>query len=95
LNKDLFNDKFIKFFRALGNEERIQILKLLKENKELCAQEVEKNFYLEQSTISHHLNTLRRTGIVITRKSGRNIFYSLNLESLKASWAEFEKYFNN
>lgn len=95
MNKELSNEKFIRFFRALGNEERIQILKLLRESKELCAQEVEKNFYLEQSTTSHHLNTLRRAGIVNIRKSGRNIFYSLNLENLKANWLEFERFFNN
>ena len=34
--------------------------KLLKKNVEMYAQDVEKHFYLEQSTTSHHLNTLRR-----------------------------------
>ena len=34
------------------------LLNQLKKNGEMAAQEVEKHFYLEQSTTSHHLNTL-------------------------------------
>ncbi len=83
------NQKFIKFFRALGNDERIEILKLLKENKEMCAQEIEKHFFLEQSTTSHHLNTLKNAGIVNTRKSGRNIFYTLNYDNLETTFNKF------
>ncbi|MBT6121449.1 helix-turn-helix transcriptional regulator [bacterium] len=83
------NDKFIQFFKALANEERIQILRLLKKNKEMCAQDVEKNFYLEQSTTSHHLNTLRRAGITKARKSGRNVFYSIDYDSFKEIWDQF------
>ncbi|MBT5953108.1 helix-turn-helix transcriptional regulator [bacterium] len=83
------NDKFIQFFKALANEERIQILRLLKKNKEMFAQDVEKHFYLEQSTTSHHLNTLRRAGITKARKSGRNVFYSIDDDSFKDLWDQF------
>jgi len=83
------NDVFIRFLRALGNNERIEVLKLLKENKEMCAQEIEKHFFLEQSTTSHHLNTLKNAGIVNTRKSGRNIYYTLNFPSLKDTCNKF------
>ena len=84
-------DKYIKFFKALANEERIEIVKLLKKNSEMFAQDVEKHFYLEQSTTSHHLNTLRRAGITKTRKEGRKVYYSINYDSFKAIWKNFEK----
>ena len=77
------NEQYINFFRALANEERIEIIKLLKKNEEMAAQEVERHFYLEQSTTSHHLNTLRRVGILEARKEGRNVYYSVNEGSLK------------
>lgn len=83
------NEKFIKFFRALANEERIEIIKLLKKNREMAAQEVEKHFYLEQSTTSHHLNTLRRAGIAKARKEGRNIFYSIDYDTFLSTMDEF------
>ena len=65
-------------FKALANEERLKIIGLLIQYKELCAQDVQKHFYLEQSTTSHHLNTLRRVGIIQASKRGRNIYYSMN-----------------
>ena len=86
------NQDYIKFFKALSNEDRLEIVKLLHKNKEMCAQDVEKHFYLEQSTTSHHLNTLKRAKITKSRKKGRNIFYSVdydNLNNLIGSSLEF------
>ncbi len=51
---------------------------LLHQNGEMFAQDVERHFFLEQSTTSHHLNTLRRAKITTTRKEGRKVFYALN-----------------
>lgn len=84
------NDKIIKFFKALANEERIEIIKLLKKNDEMFAQDIEKRFYLEQSTTSHHLNMLRRAGITKARKEGRKVFYSIDYDSFKVLWKAFE-----
>lgn len=83
------NDQYIKFFRALANEERIEIVKLLKKNDEMAAQEVEKHFYLEQSTTSHHLNMLKRAGITKSRKDGRNIYYSIDEDEFNKTWNKF------
>lgn len=85
------NDTFIKFFKALANEERLEIVKLLKQNDEMFAQDVEKHFFLEQSTTSHHLNTLRRAGITKARKEGRKVFYSIDYTSFKEIWKNFEQ----
>jgi DNA-binding transcriptional ArsR family regulator len=83
------NEKFIRFFKALANQERIDIVKLLKDNTELNAQSIERRFYLEQSTTSHHLKMLKNAGVVKSRREGRNIFYSINYEILTAIWGEF------
>ena len=85
------SEQYIQFFKALANEERLQMMKLLKKNSELCAQDVEQNFYLEQSTTSHHLNTLRRAGVAKTRKEGRNIYYSLDEEQFLTTLENFKK----
>lgn len=86
-NKEIL--RFIKFFKALANEERIEMVRLLKQNQEMFAQDVERHFYLEQSTTSHHLNILRRAGVTKARKDGRKVFYSIDYESFKASWDAF------
>ena len=68
----------IDLFKALANEDRLKIIQLLLKHDEMCAQDVEKHFFLEQSTTSHHLNTLRRAGITKVRKKGRHMYYSMN-----------------
>ena len=82
-------DLMINFFKALANEERLSIIKLLKKNKEMFAQNVENEFFLEQSTTSHHLNTLKRAGIAKSRKEGRKVFYSIDYEKFKQNWDIF------
>jgi len=86
-NKDSL--RFINMFKALANDERIEMVRLLKKNGEMFAQDVERHFYLEQSTTSHHLNILRRSGITKARKEGRKIFYSIDYESFKEIWDAF------
>eukprot|EP01046_Picozoa_sp_COSAG06_P069069 COSAG06_NODE_18662_length_875_cov_0.784794_2_plen_92_part_00 len=76
------NDKesalLIGFLKILGNEDRLGIIRLLKQYDEMCAKDIGARFYLEQSTTSHHLNIMRRMNLVRTVKRGRNIFYSLD-----------------
>jgi DNA-binding transcriptional ArsR family regulator len=48
-------NNYIDLFKALANEDRLKIIQLLIKNEEMCAQDVEKHFFLEQSTTSHHL----------------------------------------
>ena len=74
-------NNYIDLFKALANEDRLKIIQLLIKNEEMCAQDVEKHFFLEQSTTSHHLNTLRRAGITKARKKGRNVYYSIDYKS--------------
>mgnify|MGYP006270737247 CR=1 FL=1 len=87
------HDQYIRFFKALANQERIQILLLLKKNKEMFAQDIERHFYLEQSTTSHHLNLLKRAGITKSRKEGRKIFYSIDEVQFSQLWKSFETVF--
>lgn len=86
---------YIAFFKALANEERLQIIQLLKKNKEMFAQDVERHFFLEQSTTSHHLNILRRAGITNARKEGRKVFYSLNESVLLDTFVRFSELFKS
>ncbi|MGA0241865.1 MAG: ArsR/SmtB family transcription factor [Candidatus Marinamargulisbacteria bacterium] len=85
------NANTINLFKALANEDRLKIIQLLIKNNEMCAQDVQKHFFLEQSTTSHHLNTLRRAGITKARKKGRNVYYSMNLPTFLGALDAFKK----
>ena len=65
-------------FKALADPTRRQILKLLQE-KEMSAGEIAQYFDMTKPSISHHLNVLKSSGLVLDERKGQNIIYSLNI----------------
>ncbi|HVP36727.1 MAG TPA: metalloregulator ArsR/SmtB family transcription factor [Terriglobales bacterium] len=68
--------KQVEVFKALGDETRLRILKLLLK-RELCVCELETALDLSQSKVSRHLTILRSLSLVVDRREGVWIFYSL------------------
>lgn len=64
-------------FKALNDETRREILKLLKK-RDLTAGEIADHFDVSKPTISHHLDLLKQAHLVAAVKEGQFIFYSLN-----------------
>jgi len=65
-----------KLFKALADETRLRILKLL-EIREMCVCEIMVALALTQPTASHHLGILENVGLVKGRKDGKWVFYSV------------------
>jgi len=63
---------------ALSDKNRQKIIQSLKES-ELTVGDIAKNLDITAATLSHHLDVLRKNGLISSRRKGRNIFYSLNL----------------
>ena len=68
--------EIIALGQALADPTRVRILFALR-NEELCVCELVDALEISQSTLSGHLQILRQTGLVNTRKVGRWIYYSL------------------
>lgn len=68
-------------FKALGDENRLQILELLQE-QELCAAELLQQVPIVQSTLSHHMKILCESGLVICRRQARWMYYTVNKQLL-------------
>lgn len=68
-----------KFFKALDDSSRRQILDLLKD-KDMTAGEIANKFNMTKPSISYHLNLLRQGELVVSIKKGQYIFYSLNTQ---------------
>ena len=76
-----YEDK-VKIFKALSDQNRIEIIKILSCN-EKCACEILKNFDITQPTLSHHMKVLMDCGLVECTKRGNWNHYRLNSENTK------------
>ena len=77
----LDNKKAAVVFKAFCDENRLQILKLLQDG-ERCACSILDEMKITQPTLSHHMKILCDSGVVVGRKEGKWMHYSLNLEKM-------------
>ncbi len=68
--------------RAISHPMRIAILELLAQDEPLSVTEIYKSLGIEQATASHHLNILKSKNVLVSRRSGKKIFYSLRSNTL-------------
>lgn len=66
-------------FKALADENRIHILKSLRTG-EKCACNLLEELNISQPTLSHHMKILCDSGIVIGRKEGKWMHYTITCE---------------
>ena len=69
----------VEFCRALSDETRQRILEMLLE-QERCVSDIAEAFPMSQPTISHHLDVLKRFGLVTSRKVGKQVYYATDRE---------------
>jgi ArsR family transcriptional regulator len=67
----------LNIFKALSDETRVRILKLL-ESGELCICKIMEVLDMKQSRISRHMGILKNAGLVVDRRDGKWVHYSLN-----------------
>lgn len=64
-------------FKALSDPTRRQVLHLLG-TSEMSAGQLAEHFHISAPSMSHHFNVLKHADLVVTRRSGQTIYYSLN-----------------
>ena len=69
------------FFKALAHPLRISILDALRDG-ELTVNKISQRFEVEQANASQQLAVLRNRNIVVTRKEGANVYYSVSDKSI-------------
>jgi ArsR family transcriptional regulator len=65
-----------EFFKALAHPARIRVLELLSE-REHSVSEMLPHVGIEPAHLSQQLSVLRRLNLVVTRKEGSTVYYSL------------------
>ena len=71
-----------EFFRTLGHPARIRILELLSE-RDHAVHELLDAIDIEPSNLSQQLAVLRRTSLVISRRDGGEVIYSISSSEVR------------
>ena len=81
----------VRLHRALGDETRLKILKLLA-GRDLYLTEIAQQLELSKPTIKHHLALLRSAGLVTVTESGSVIYYTLRRNRLDDASADIKRF---
>lgn len=73
--------EYAKKIKVLTDPKRLEIIDLLSCG-DLCACQILEHFHISQPTLSSDMKKLEESGIVNSRREGKNIYYSLNKEVL-------------
>ena len=83
-----------EFFKALAHPLRISILDALRDG-ELTVNEISQRFEVEPANASQQLAVLRNRNIVIARKKGSSVYYSVSDETIFKLLDAAKEIFNN
>jgi ArsR family transcriptional regulator len=73
--------ELVKFFFALSEPIRLEIVRALLSAKGLCVCQIVQAFGLYQPKVSFHMRVLREADLVLWERRGRWVYYRLNLEN--------------
>ena len=83
--------KFQKLLKLIANENKFNIIQLLAQG-EVCVCDIGEKLGIEQSLVSHHLNSLRSAGLISDRKLGSWVHCSLNKKEFVKLSESFSQY---
>ena len=81
----------LRLHRALGDESRLRILRLLRD-RDWYLTEIAERLELSKPTIKHHLAQLRAAGLVTLIEEGGLSYYSLRRERLDDASSELKRF---
>jgi ArsR family transcriptional regulator len=68
----------VDVFRALADPIRLELLALIAAHGPMCVCHLEEALAYKQPRISKHLSTLKRAGLVTSRREGTWVYYQLS-----------------
>lgn len=69
--------KAAELFSQLCDTTRLRILWLVC-HSEVCVNDIAASVSMSAPAVSHHLRTLRQTGLIVGRRDGKEVLYTLN-----------------
>jgi len=67
--------ELLDFLKSVASESRMRILLLFIDGQERTVNQISEQVELEQSTTSEHLALMKRNGLLLSQKSGKEVYY--------------------
>ncbi len=83
-----------KLLKVLGDENRLKMLTYLSQG-ELSVCEMMQKMNMSQPTVSHHLKILKNLELIKSRKSGKWIYYRIDIEKARLFQEKLDELFDN
>lgn len=80
------------FLKALASETRQKVMQQFTGGIELTVGEIAERCGLKPSTASEHLSLLRRGGLVLSRKEGKQVYYRADGATMASRLDELKDY---
>ncbi|HMM11119.1 MAG TPA: metalloregulator ArsR/SmtB family transcription factor [Bacteroidales bacterium] len=68
--------------KAMAHPVRIAIIEMLTTVPQMSVTEIYSRLAIEQAAASHHLNLMKNKGILVAKRDGKRIYYSLVNEAM-------------
>ena len=78
--KKQMDKNLLKRLKLISEISKIKIIREL-QTGEVCVCDLAKKVDMEQSLLSHHLRKLKKADLLVERKVGRWVHYSLNIDA--------------
>jgi ArsR family transcriptional regulator len=85
MHKEKSMKQLVKAFKALSDETRLKIYKLILDKPDICVCEIIKTFKMTQTRISRNLATLKNAGLVEARREGIWMHYTASKDNAPAA----------
>ncbi len=74
--------ELLDFLKSVASESRMKILLLFIDGQERTVNQISEQVKLEQSTTSEHLALMKRNGLLLSQKSGKEVYYRPDREKI-------------
>jgi ArsR family transcriptional regulator len=75
MSQAMISQELLDFLKSLASESRIKILLLFLDGQERTVNQIAEEVELGQPTTSEHLALMKRSGVLVSKKQGKEVYY--------------------
>jgi DNA-binding transcriptional ArsR family regulator len=75
MNDIIVPEEILNFIKAMASESRVKILLLFMDGQERTVNQITEAVGLGQSTTSEHLAIMKRSGLLVSKRQGKEVYY--------------------